>query len=144
MLPFSLGCAVTSAVAGIIVSRTGQYRPMMWGSFAVFTLGMGLMTMLDSHSSTYVFFSFVSMGFLLHFAMQSSEGCLPISGCSWTRMSVPGMCKSSLLVTVLGLSCSDAPHRSPGGNANKGHGHEYINIWIYQASFFDRLSLAVN
>ena len=56
MLPFSLGCAVTSAVAGIIVSRTGQYRPMMWGSFAVFTLGMGLMTMLDSHSSTYVFF----------------------------------------------------------------------------------------
>lgn len=62
MLPFSLGCAVTSAVAGIIVSRTGQYRPMMWGSFAVFTLGMGLMTMLDSHSSTYVFFFFCLYG----------------------------------------------------------------------------------
>jgi len=138
MLPFSLGCAFTSAVAGIVVSRTGQYRPMMWGAFAVFTLGMGLMTMLDSHSSTYVF-SFVFMGFLLHVAMQSSEGCLPVGGCNWTRMSVPGMCRSSVCVTVLGSSCLDTPHRSPGGNANKGYGHEYINIRIYQASFSARL-----
>jgi MFS family permease len=52
MLPYSLGCAFTSAVAGIMVTRTGRYREMMWVSFAVFTIGMGLMTMLDGGSST--------------------------------------------------------------------------------------------
>ncbi|KAF9013990.1 major facilitator superfamily domain-containing protein [Cyathus striatus] len=54
MLPYSLGGAGMSAVSGIIVSRTGQYRPVMWVALAVFTVGMGLMTMLDSHSSTAV------------------------------------------------------------------------------------------
>lgn len=52
MLPFSLGCSVTSALSGIIVTRTGSYRVIIWVSFAVFTLGMGLMIMLTGTSST--------------------------------------------------------------------------------------------
>ncbi|KAL0063748.1 hypothetical protein AAF712_009305 [Marasmius tenuissimus] len=51
MLPFSLGGAVVSAISGIIVSRFKEYRIVMWISWAIFTLGYGLMTMLDSHSS---------------------------------------------------------------------------------------------
>ncbi|KAF9454660.1 MFS amino acid permease [Macrolepiota fuliginosa MF-IS2] len=51
MLPFSLGCAVTSALSGILVTRTGSYRPVIWLAYAVFTLGMGLMTMLGGTSS---------------------------------------------------------------------------------------------
>ena len=56
MIPYSFGAAVFSALSGIIVSRTGQYRPVMWIAFAVFTVGSGLMTMLDSYSSTCVNF----------------------------------------------------------------------------------------
>ncbi|KAL0577864.1 hypothetical protein V5O48_004100 [Marasmius crinis-equi] len=51
MLPFSLGSALVSATAGILVSRFKDYRTIMWISWAIFTLGYGLMTMLDSHSS---------------------------------------------------------------------------------------------
>ncbi|KAF5381014.1 hypothetical protein D9615_004058 [Tricholomella constricta] len=52
MLPFSLGCSVTSALGGMLVSRTGQYRPTMWVAYAVFAVGLGLMFMLDGTSST--------------------------------------------------------------------------------------------
>ncbi|KAF8798178.1 MFS general substrate transporter [Phlegmacium glaucopus] len=52
MLPFSLGAAVLSAISGIVVSRTGLYRPVMWFGYALFALGMGLMIMLDANSST--------------------------------------------------------------------------------------------
>ncbi|GLB34845.1 putative membrane transporter [Lyophyllum shimeji] len=51
MLPFSLGCSITSALGGMVVSRTGQYRPTMWISYAVFAIGMGLMYMLNGTSS---------------------------------------------------------------------------------------------
>lgn len=52
MIPYSLGCSITSAVAGIVVSRTGKYREMLWAGFGTFAIGMGLMTMLDDRSST--------------------------------------------------------------------------------------------
>lgn len=48
MLPFSLCSSVTSSVCGIIVARTGSYRPMMWFGWIVMTLGWGLMIMLDN------------------------------------------------------------------------------------------------
>lgn len=54
MLPFSLGSSALSAVSGILVSRTGQYRLIMQISFAIFALGMGLMIRLTSTSSLYV------------------------------------------------------------------------------------------
>ncbi|OSX65017.1 hypothetical protein POSPLADRAFT_1167168 [Postia placenta MAD-698-R-SB12] len=54
MLPFSLGSAMLSVVSGQVVARTGQWRPVMWVAWAVFTLGMGLMIMLKESSSTAV------------------------------------------------------------------------------------------
>ena len=52
MLPFSLGGAFFSAAGGIVVSRTGLYRPVMWFAWSVMLLGWGLMTMLDDNSNT--------------------------------------------------------------------------------------------
>ena len=52
MLSFSLGASVLSAVAGIIVTKTGSYRSVMWFGYTLFTTGMGLMIMLDAYSST--------------------------------------------------------------------------------------------
>lgn len=40
------------AASGFVVARTGSYRPIIWGAWAVMTLGWGLMTMLDSTSNT--------------------------------------------------------------------------------------------
>lgn len=65
MLPYSLGSSLTSGIGGIIVSRTGQYRMIIWISWAVFCIGYGLMTMLDSHSpvwETVVFTLLASLG----------------------------------------------------------------------------------
>ncbi len=56
MIPYSFGAAIFSALSGVVVSRTGQYRPVMWLAFAFFTIGYGLMVMLDSYSSTCVKF----------------------------------------------------------------------------------------
>jgi len=54
MLPYSLSCAVISALSGMLVTRTGSYRPVMWFGWAVMTLGWGLMIMLDNTTNTYV------------------------------------------------------------------------------------------
>lgn len=53
MLPFSLGSSVFSTVGGLIISVTKDYRFVIWIAWAVFCLGYGLMTQLDSHSSVY-------------------------------------------------------------------------------------------
>lgn len=52
MLPFSLGSSLLSAVTGIIVSKTGDYRQIMRISWAIMCLGFGLMIMLDDTTST--------------------------------------------------------------------------------------------
>ncbi|KAG9314833.1 MFS general substrate transporter [Chiua virens] len=51
MLPYSLVSSLQSALSGIIVTRTGSYRPIMWGAWVMMTIGWGLMTMLDNTSS---------------------------------------------------------------------------------------------
>jgi MFS family permease len=48
MLPFSLVSALMSAFSGYAVTKFGRYRIIIWSSFGLFTLGMGLMTMLDA------------------------------------------------------------------------------------------------
>ena len=52
MIPFSVGSAVISVVAGFTVSRTGAYRGIIWIAWAIMVLGWGLMITLDDHSNT--------------------------------------------------------------------------------------------
>ena len=54
MLPFSLGAALFSAISGLIIAKTGSWRPVMWISWAIMVLGFGLMIQLDETSNTYV------------------------------------------------------------------------------------------
>ncbi|CAG7851758.1 Uncharacterized MFS-type transporter C1399.02 [Serendipita indica DSM 11827] len=51
MIPFSFGGAIFAIVGGQIVSRTGSYRPTLWASWVVTTLGMGLFYLLDNKTS---------------------------------------------------------------------------------------------
>ncbi|KAJ7063414.1 MFS general substrate transporter [Mycena amicta] len=50
MLPYSVGGAIVSAASGQIVTRTKEYRGVIWFAWPVLTLGFGLMTMLDDKS----------------------------------------------------------------------------------------------
>ncbi|KAF4614997.1 hypothetical protein D9613_002702 [Agrocybe pediades] len=83
MLPFSLGCAVLSAVSGVLVSRTGQYRIVMWVAYPIFALGMGLMIMLDDNSSTAVKVIFpliaaIGLGCLFQTPLIGLQAAMPI------------------------------------------------------------------
>ncbi len=83
MIPFSFGAAAFSALSGVVVSRIGQYRPVIWVSFAFFTIGYGLMTMLDAYSTRSVFSAFLFRNF--HSASDSQfveprRYCIPSSG----------------------------------------------------------------
>jgi len=52
MIPYSLGASMTAVVSGLVVARLGKYRGVIWGSWAIMTLGWGLMTTLDDRSNT--------------------------------------------------------------------------------------------
>ncbi|KAG9318904.1 MFS amino acid permease [Chiua virens] len=47
MFTFSLGISFVSIVSGLILHKTGKYRPIIWAAYALMTLGMGLMIMLS-------------------------------------------------------------------------------------------------
>ncbi|KAK0210903.1 MFS general substrate transporter [Desarmillaria ectypa] len=83
MLPFSLGSSFTSASIGYFVSRTGEYRLAIWISWAVFTLGYGLMIMLDSHSNTaekvlYPLIAAVGLGTLFQVPLIALQAAMPL------------------------------------------------------------------
>lgn len=65
-LPTSLGILVSAAGAGIMLSKTGSYKPLHWLAFAFSALGFGLFTRLDSGTPTvvWVFYQlFAAVGF---------------------------------------------------------------------------------
>ncbi|KAK0463985.1 MFS general substrate transporter [Desarmillaria tabescens] len=83
MLPFSLGSSLTSASIGYFVSRTGEYRPAIWISWAVFTLGYGLMIMLDSYSNTaekvlYPLIAALGLGTMFQVPMIALQAAMPL------------------------------------------------------------------
>jgi EmrB/QacA subfamily drug resistance transporter len=83
MLPYSLCGALMSAVAGIVVTRTGSYRPTMWFGWSVMTLGWGLMIMLDSTSTTaeqevYPFIAALGIGCLFQTPLIAVQAAMPI------------------------------------------------------------------
>jgi hypothetical protein len=52
MIPFSLGSSLMAVVSGVAVTRTGGYRVIIWGAWAIMILGWGLMITLDDKSNT--------------------------------------------------------------------------------------------
>jgi MFS family permease len=50
-LAFALALSLTSMATGIFIRKTGKYLPPIWAGLALMTLGFGLLTNLDAHSS---------------------------------------------------------------------------------------------
>jgi MFS family permease len=83
MLPFSLGSAWISAVAGMFLTRMGYYRPVLYFAWAVMTLGFGLMTMLSNTSSLaekvlYPFVTAIGIGCLFQTPLIALQAAMPI------------------------------------------------------------------
>lgn len=52
-IPFSLGASGLAALSGIIVSKTGRYRPIMWAGWLIMTVGFGLCIMLEENTAVW-------------------------------------------------------------------------------------------
>ncbi|TBU32477.1 MFS amino acid permease [Dichomitus squalens] len=83
MLPFSLGSAAMSIVSGQIVSRTGRWRPVMWISWAIMTLGWGLMIMLDDTANNaerevYPLIAAIGIGCLFQTPLIALQAAMPL------------------------------------------------------------------
>lgn len=83
MLPYSLTTSLTSAVSGIVVTRTGSYRPAMWFGWSVMTLGWGLMIMLDNTSTIaeqeiYPLVAALGIGCLFQTPLVAVQAAMPI------------------------------------------------------------------
>jgi hypothetical protein len=114
MLPFSLGSAAFSIVGGVVVSRTGVYRPVMWVSFAIFALGMGLMIMLDAYSTTvekvwYPLVAAIGLGSLFQTPLIGLQAAMPIKDMA-TSTSTFGFLR--ILGATVGISIGQAIYSS--------------------------------
>jgi len=69
VIPMSFGASIISVVAGIYLSKTKRYRPVIWIGWVIGTLGTGLMIMMDENTSVaaqeiYILISGIGIGFL--------------------------------------------------------------------------------
>ncbi|KAG6376367.1 MFS general substrate transporter [Boletus reticuloceps] len=83
MLPYSLSGAMMSALSGMLIARTGSYRPVIWGGWVVMTIGWGLMTMLDNTSSIatqeiYPLITALGIGCLFQTPLIGLQAAMPI------------------------------------------------------------------
>ncbi|THU87242.1 MFS general substrate transporter, partial [Dendrothele bispora CBS 962.96] len=83
MIPFSCGSAILSAISGILVTRTREYRIIMWIGWGIFTLGYGLMIMLDANSNIpekvlYPFVAALGFGCLFQTPLIGLQAAMPL------------------------------------------------------------------
>ncbi|KAF8962048.1 hypothetical protein BGZ46_001232, partial [Entomortierella lignicola] len=80
MLPLIVGLLIASIGSGVLISKTGYYRPFIWVGLAIATVGCGLLTLLSVDSSrgveiAYLFIVGLGVGFCMQtvaLAIQSS------------------------------------------------------------------------
>ncbi|KZV73419.1 MFS amino acid permease [Peniophora sp. CONT] len=83
MIPFSVGAALISMVTGILVTRLGTYRPIMWFCWTIMTLGWGLMIQLDDTSNDaekvlYLLITAIGIGGLFQTPLIGLQAAMPL------------------------------------------------------------------
>ncbi|KAI3390914.1 hypothetical protein diail_8418, partial [Diaporthe ilicicola] len=82
VLPYSLFMIPSAMVAGGVLSKFGQYRPLHWVGFALTTIACGLLSILDSGSSRAAWVCFqiiVAIGLGLILTTILPAICAPLS-----------------------------------------------------------------
>ncbi|KAG8750552.1 hypothetical protein FRC11_010314, partial [Ceratobasidium sp. 423] len=114
MFPFSLGCALVAIVSGLVVTRMRKYRPMMWFSWPVMTLGFGLLIMFDEKTSLakqeiFLFVVALGCGGLLQAPLVGLHAAMPIKDMA-TATAAFGLIR--LLGGTIGISIGGAIYGS--------------------------------
>ncbi|KAI3602853.1 membrane transporter [Moniliophthora roreri] len=84
MLPFSLVSSIVSFSSGLVVAKTGKYRPVFWTGFVLMTLGYGLMIQLDDRSSRvekemYIFVAALGAGCFFQIPTIAIQAAMPLA-----------------------------------------------------------------
>lgn len=163
MLPFSLGCSITSAFGGMVVSRTGQYRPVLWVAYAIFAVGMGLMYMLDGTSSQAekVIFPLVAaagLGCLFQVPLIGIQAAMPIKDMA-TSTSTFGFIRTlggtvgisigqAIFASTIGKKIAKIPNvsldTSPGGLSESVRRLKHIPDPIQRAAVIDAYARSIS
>ncbi|KAI5118065.1 hypothetical protein M0805_006328 [Coniferiporia weirii] len=82
-LPLSLGSSLFAIISGLIVSKTGRYRPVMWAGWVIMTLGYGLMIMLEENTSSakqevYLLIAGIGIGCLFQPPLIGLQASMPL------------------------------------------------------------------
>ncbi|KAN0076816.1 Major facilitator superfamily domain containing protein [Tylopilus felleus] len=81
--PFVLGSSAFSIISGFVGSKMGQNRPSIWFGSTLFTIGTGLMIMLDYSSSIaeqelYPLVAAIGVGFLYQIPIVALQAAMPM------------------------------------------------------------------
>jgi EmrB/QacA subfamily drug resistance transporter len=58
-LPLALGMLVFAVIAGVLMEKTGKYKPLHGASFAIAAIGFGLLTLLDESTAKWAIFQLI-------------------------------------------------------------------------------------
>ncbi|KAK7053805.1 membrane transporter [Favolaschia claudopus] len=110
IIPFSILSSVTSALGGYIVSRTGDYRFIIWFGYLVMAIGYGLMIMLDEKTSIalqiiYPTIAGIGLGFLFLPPMICLQAAMPVKDMA-TSLTTMGLFRN--LGSTVGVSVGQA------------------------------------
>ncbi|PVF96665.1 MFS general substrate transporter [Serendipita vermifera] len=113
-IPFSVIGSFFAIVGGQIVARTGKYRPTLWTSWVLLTLGMGLLYLLDENSSKAMqialpIIAAVGMGPLFPIPLLALQAAMPIKDMA---TSVSALILLRFLGGTIGISVGDAVYES--------------------------------
>ncbi|KDQ21898.1 hypothetical protein BOTBODRAFT_26305 [Botryobasidium botryosum FD-172 SS1] len=114
MIPYSVFCSIISTFSGLIISKTGTYRPVMWFSWVVLTLGYGLMIQLDETSSRaekvlYLMVPALGVGSLFQTPLIALQAAMPISDMA-TSTAALGLIRT--ISGTIGISAGNAIYTS--------------------------------
>lgn len=59
LLPLVAGMLVAGIGSGVLISKTGRYRPYIWVALAIYTAGIALLSLWDEHSGLNVQIGFL-------------------------------------------------------------------------------------
>ena len=59
LIPLMVLQAVTSIISGVIISKTGRYKLVIVSGFGIYSIGVGLLSLLNEHSSVGIIIGFL-------------------------------------------------------------------------------------
>lgn len=138
LMPIIVIAVPTAIVAVLLLTKFGRYKPLHLFGFAVSTLGLGLMSLLDEHSSTaeWVIISMVAGGgggFVLNTLLPAAQAGLPESdqaattaAWSFTR-SFGSIWGVAIPAVIFNNRFNELAHRIPDQTLRDqlGHGRAY-------------------